>query len=510
MKTITGKLLVLTVIFMIVSIGLVSTIMYFVNHSAMDDAAGQELIGCASITTGLVDTKILDEISNGITTGLAGAEEKVNWIVDHKPIFMDALIMSTDGRILVADSRLKQRGYKTGQMFYVDRETMNMVLQMRHSAFTPIHLYDGVERKAGYSPIFMNNDPNGEIIGVMVNEISNQLIIDRTWNMLQIFALRGGFLPFLIPMIMIFIFIRGTIKPIIEITHRLRRMADGDLTVDEVESKTNDEVGVLSKSYNALLSMLRRIIFDVKKTAMSVTANTKEISNGNQELAMRTEESAAQLEEFTATVETMVNAIKISEEKSGNTESLAKTTLKIIYNGNDLVAKMQDAMAQIIKSNNSISDTINKVNDIAFQTNLLALNAAVEAARVGDMGRGFAVVASEVRSLAGRSAEFAADISGLLKANEEKVNFGNQMMIKMQDAFSDIVNNTESTSKTVGDIASYIKIQSRSAEELKRTIDELNSVTQQNSNLVQDIADNSQTMAGESEKMNRLVDVFKF
>jgi methyl-accepting chemotaxis protein len=508
-KTITGKLALLTSIFLIISISLISTIIYVVNHDAMDRAAGEELIGCASITSGLVDPNVIIGLSQGSTIGLKDAQDKVSWIVDHKPIFMDAFIMSLDGRMLVVDDRLRQRGFKEGQMFYVDREALQMVQSMKHAAYTEIYEFDGVSRKAGYAPIFRDHDPSKEVIAVMVNELSETIIEDRTWDMLYLFIMRGGFVPFLLPVLMIFIFIRATIKPVIQVSERLTKMAAGDLTVDEIINDSKDEIGILAKSYNDLLLMLRRIIFDVKKTASSVTSNTTEISNGNQELAMRTEESAAQLEEFTATVETMVNAIKISEEKSAQSESLSKNTMKIIYNGNELVSKMMEAMEQIIRSNERISETINKVNDIAFQTNLLALNAAVEAARVGDLGRGFAVVASEVRSLAGRSAEFATDISNLLKVNEEKVKQGNSMMMTMQTAFGEIVNNTETTSRTVGDIANYIRMQSTSAEELKRTIDELNNVTQQNANLVQDIADNSSSMTGETDKMMKLVNVFR-
>ena len=87
---------------------------------------------------------------------------------------------------------------------------------------------------------------------------------------------------------------------------------------------------------------------------------------------------------------------------------------------------------------------------MADQTDLLALNAAIEAARAGEHGRGFAVVADEVRKLAERT----------------------------QKNLQEISSNTNSLIEAISDMDSAIAAQTHEMDNMKQSIQELQSVTE--------------------------------
>jgi methyl-accepting chemotaxis protein len=174
-----------------------------------------------------------------------------------------------------------------------------------------------------------------------------------------------------------------------------------------------------------------------------------------------------------------------------------------------VVNELQGAMVEITKGSHAIAEIIAKVNDIAFQTNLLALNAAVEAARAGEQGRGFAVVAAEVRNLAGRTAESAKEIEGLIKESIQKVEHGNELMDQTAAVLDDIVQNTQKTTDVIAEIASSMREQSTAAGDIRTAVEQLNQVTQQNASLVEEIAGSSEAVSNEAEEMSALVGKFK-
>ncbi|OEF96585.1 methyl-accepting chemotaxis protein [Desulfuribacillus alkaliarsenatis] len=299
-------------------------------------------------------------------------------------------------------------------------------------------------------------------------------------------------------------------NPIKNVVDSLREMAEsgGDLT-RRIEVKSKDEVGDLAYWFNAFVGKLQGIIKNVRTSTDIVNNGSMEIASGNQDLSQRTEEQASALEEVASTIEEINSSMEASSSNAVEADNLSKRTLETVRNGEQVVNNLQESMTEITKGSREISEIISTVNDIAFQTNLLALNAAVEAARAGEQGRGFAVVAAEVRNLAGRAAESAKEIERLIKSSIERVDRGNEQMEDTQKVLHAIVDNTRKTTDVVGEISASLKEQTVAASDIRRAIDELNQVTQQNASLVEEIASSSENMSSESMELARLVSVFK-
>lgn len=194
---ITAKITALVVAVVFFSVTSMLVIGYNINFKQVDRAAGEELIGCANITTGLIDPEELLALINGRTEYLAKIQREVDWTVDHKPIFKNASIMTLDGRFIAVDKRLAAEGFQAGDTFYVDPEAIAMIKEMRHPAYSKIYSFAGTERKSGYAPIFRNHDPNDEIIALMVVDFDASVIRERTWDMLRFTVQTGGIFPVL-------------------------------------------------------------------------------------------------------------------------------------------------------------------------------------------------------------------------------------------------------------------------------------------------------------------------
>ncbi|XBS69343.1 methyl-accepting chemotaxis protein [Acerihabitans sp. KWT182] len=149
------------------------------------------------------------------------------------------------------------------------------------------------------------------------------------------------------------------------------------------------------------------------------------------------------------------------------------------------------------------------INGIAFQTNILALNAAVEAARAGEQGRGFAVVAGEVRSLAQRSGQAAKEIQSLIGESVERVDIGSRQVADAGATMGDIVRAITHVTDIMGEIASASDEQGKGINQIGQAVTEMDSVTQQNSALVQESAAASASLEEQAHYLNEMVAIFQ-
>ncbi|WP_342075468.1 methyl-accepting chemotaxis protein [Yoonia sp. SS1-5] len=84
----------------------------------------------------------------------------------------------------------------------------------------------------------------------------------------------------------------------------------------------------------------------------------------------------------------------------------------------DLDAQKADALADLDKLRDTLTNTLGDIKRISFAVRMIALNTAVMASRAGDAGAGFSIIATEVRQLAEQiqsSANRAESVVGSMK-----------------------------------------------------------------------------------------------
>ncbi|WP_159887193.1 methyl-accepting chemotaxis protein [Paenibacillus puerhi] len=522
------KVISMVLIAVLVSVGSMMAIGFFVNYSQVDAAAGEELNGCANITSGLLTKEDIRQLGQATSAEL---QAKVDWIVDHKPIFMNAGIIRTDGTILVADQRLQAQGLKAGDKVAVDENAIAMVQSMRHPAASDIYSFNGVERKTGYAPIFADHDPSGEIVALMTVDFNADIVSARTWEMLRYTLMTGGIFPILSAVAAFFV-IRRMIRPIETISLRVKEIADGDLQGMPIREESRDELGALAQAVNRMTVNLRAIVTSIQETSRTVTGTTEslacdadrsldavhemksavqQIASGAQLQEKSTRDSALAMEEIALGV----NRIAAS---SVSVTELMQDTLGQAHRGGEALSRVRQRMDGIgasVESSSAIAEELKErsgqiehivqiMKDVAHQTNLLALNASIEASRAGEQGRGFAVVAAEIRKLAEQSRGSSEQVTELIESIRDQIGQLDEAMVRetsevasgrvvveeLAEAFLRIVRQAEHTHDQITDISAVSE--------------EISAGTQQVASSVQEMAAIAARSAAESDSVAQL------
>ena len=287
-----------------------------------------------------------------------------------------------------------------------------------------------------------------------------------------------------------------------------KRIADGDLTLD-VTTNLGCEMGNILTTMQAMQVSLREVVGAVREHSQSVATAASQIAQGNNDLSMRTEEQASALEQTAASMEQLGSTVNQNAGNAKQANQLASNASSVAIKGGEVVAQVVETMKGINDSSKKIGAIISVIDGIAFQTNILALNAAVEAARAGEQGRGFAVVASEVRSLAGRSAEAAKEIKGLINASVERVEHGTTLVGQAGVTMTEVVASFKRVNDIVSEITTASIEQSAGVAQIGEAVNQMDQVTQQNASLVEEGAAAAESLKSQALALVRTVSVFK-
>ncbi len=296
--------------------------------------------------------------------------------------------------------------------------------------------------------------------------------------------------------------------PLREAVKMTQDIGGGDLTI-HAASQRKDEFGQLMQALDTMAQRLRDVVVNVRGGVHEVSTAAAEIANGNQDLSARTEQTAANLEETAASIEQLTATVNQSADTSRQANQLAATAVQAAERGGEVVQQVVVSMEQINASSRKIGDIIGVIDGIAFQTNILALNAAVEAARAGEQGRGFAVVAAEVRSLAGRSAEAAKEIKGLIEASVSNVDAGSTQVSQAGASMHEIVASVRRVTDLIGEITAATNEQREGFVQVNQAVSNLDQMTQQNAALVEESSAAANAMSEQAQRLIETMAAFK-
>ncbi|MFW5796028.1 MAG: methyl-accepting chemotaxis protein [Alkalispirochaeta sp.] len=337
---------------------------------------------------------------------------------------------------------------------------------------------------------------DGEKLGVfIVAEATEQvmLVVNKNRTLLvTIFSVVLATFAVLTAILFVFVGV-GIVRPLRRVVGFAQDLADGDLT-QTIDADRKDEIGEVAKAVRNMGDRLRDVVANIRLATESVDSGTGNVSASAQMLSEGSSEQAASVEETSASMEEISSQVRSNAENAAQTEKISGAVAQEAEETSAAVGAAVEAMR-------AIAEKISVIDEIAQRTNMLSLNAAIEAARAGEAGKGFAVVASEVRKLAERSRDAAAEITELARTAGETVEVGGEKI-------KSLVPSVRQTAELVQEITATSREQSTGAEEVTKTLQQLDQVVQSNAAAAEELASTAEELTTQTRTLDDTVSFF--
>ena len=288
----------------------------------------------------------------------------------------------------------------------------------------------------------------------------------------------------------------------------LHDLAENDLSTT-IPGVFPEEYRTLQNDFHAATRALRTAVRAVADSVQSLSAGSNQLATASEDLASRTERQAANLERTVNEADAIARAVASTADNARQTAEALAAARVDVEESSQVVGEAVAAIHAIAESSTGIARFTSLIDEIAFQTNLLALNAGVEAARAGDAGRGFAVVAQEVRALAQRSSEASGEIRSLISTSSAQVARGVDLVERTGEALERIGGRVVAIDGLAGGIAGSAQDQAEGLARVRRTMGEMDDITQQNAAMTEEATAAARQLANEAVSLNQQVGRFR-
>ncbi len=449
----------------------------------------------------------------------------------------DTFILASDGSVIA--SEIKNNTPITNYSKYVQKSGSRMIDVTPQGEWGSLGCFaaESIDGTDGWTVL----------ISAKSGEYYNGIVTAFAVNVVVII-----FMIVLILLVNIFIS-RSIIKPLDTVRAKITEMAAGDLSGEQINIRSNDEMGELSHAVNTMADFNRNIIGDIsyyaeeiarqnlsvkpraqyvgdylpvkhsleriveslsevvaniENAGREVSVSSAQMSGNSSVLSQAAAEEADTVSQLNNSLHSVHDQINESAEKAVQARTMTEETVTSMNEGSEKMSRMLAAMNEINTTSSQIANIIKTIQDISSQTNILSLNASIEAARAGAAGKGFAVVAGEVGRLANKTAQAAKSTTGLIETSLKAVENGTVIANETAEMLGMIVGKAGESAKVVEEIADASTKQAESVKQVLEGMNSISTAVNQISVSARECADSSELLATQSSMLHETVEKF--
>ncbi|MBD5518243.1 MAG: methyl-accepting chemotaxis protein [Lachnospiraceae bacterium] len=365
-----------------------------------------------------------------------------------------------------------------------------------------------------------------------------------------------------------FLFVSRIVKPILDVTDIVSRLAHMDFSEIEGQERLTarpDETGRMSRAVAQLREQLVEMVnelreqseqlfeaSDVLNTNASETANTveqvekavSEISDGAASQADETQKATENVILMGSMVEETTQEVAELTDNANAMRASSQAAFDTLQNLAKINDQAREAIDVIYEQTNTTNESAMKIREatslitsIAEETNLLSLNASIEAARAGEQGRGFAVVAGQIQKLAEQSNDSARriediidmliedsqksvatmeDVKKIMESQNESVERTNESFVQVRDGITEslsgvsrIADKTKKLDEARVNVVDVVQNLTAIAEENAASTEETSASVTEVSSIVYNISENANKLRDVADRLEKNMSIFK-